>query len=159
MCTDGRTDGRTDRHSSNVLEFCADQMSPRNIGSQIIISRCYTIARPYSIYVSCQILYCIQPEMSLIAEDNFSIKIRIIFKLLLSLINEHSTLLVVKRLQFLRQVECKNVDQDHFSKFATTMSHVTRRRYENILYCAGGFKFFSTRRSIVDLLGRLLRRS
>ena len=39
--TYGRTDGRTDRHSSNVLEFCADQMSPRNIGSQIIISRCY----------------------------------------------------------------------------------------------------------------------
>ena len=39
--TDGRTDGWTDRHSSNVLEFCADQMSPRNIGSQIIISRCY----------------------------------------------------------------------------------------------------------------------
>ena len=31
-----QTDGRIDRHSSNVLEFCADQMSPRNIGSQII---------------------------------------------------------------------------------------------------------------------------
>ena len=39
--TDTRTDGRTDRHSSNVLEFSADQMSPRNIGFQIIISRCY----------------------------------------------------------------------------------------------------------------------
>ena len=39
--TDGHTDGRTDRHSSNVLEFCGDQMSPSNIGSQIIISRCY----------------------------------------------------------------------------------------------------------------------
>ena len=39
--TDTRTDGRTDKHSSTVLEFCADQMSPRNIGSQIIISRCY----------------------------------------------------------------------------------------------------------------------
>ena len=26
--TDTRTDGRTDRHSSNVSEFCADQMSP-----------------------------------------------------------------------------------------------------------------------------------
>ena len=36
-----QSDGRTDRHSSNVLEFCADQMSPKNIGSQIIISRCY----------------------------------------------------------------------------------------------------------------------
>ena len=36
-----RTDGLTDRHSSNVLEFCADQMSPRNIRSQIIISMCY----------------------------------------------------------------------------------------------------------------------
>ena len=36
-----QTDGRTDRHSSNVLEVCADQMSPGNIGSQIIISRCY----------------------------------------------------------------------------------------------------------------------
>ena len=36
--TDGRTDGRTD---SNILEFCADQMSLRNIGSQIIISMCY----------------------------------------------------------------------------------------------------------------------
>ena len=34
----GRTAGRPDRHSSNVLEFCADQMSPRNIWSQIIIS-------------------------------------------------------------------------------------------------------------------------
>ena len=39
--TDGHTDGRADRHSSNVLEFRADQMSPRNRGSQIIISRCY----------------------------------------------------------------------------------------------------------------------
>ena len=36
-----QTHGRTDRHSSNVLEFCADQISPKNIGSQIIISRCY----------------------------------------------------------------------------------------------------------------------
>ena len=27
------TDGRTDRHSSNVLEFRADQMSPTNLGS------------------------------------------------------------------------------------------------------------------------------
>ena len=26
---DGRTDGRTERHSSNVLEFRADQMSLR----------------------------------------------------------------------------------------------------------------------------------
>ena len=32
------TDGRTDRHSSNVLEFRADRMSPRNVGSQINIS-------------------------------------------------------------------------------------------------------------------------
>ena len=32
------TDGRTDRHSSNVLEFRADQISPRNLGSQINIS-------------------------------------------------------------------------------------------------------------------------
>ena len=39
--TDGHTDGRTDRHSSNVLEFYADQMSPRNIAAQINISRCY----------------------------------------------------------------------------------------------------------------------
>ena len=39
--TDGPTDGRTDRHSSNVLEVCADQMSLMNIGSQIIISMCY----------------------------------------------------------------------------------------------------------------------
>ena len=39
---DRRTAIRTDsRHSSNVLEFCADQMSLRNIGSQIIISMCY----------------------------------------------------------------------------------------------------------------------
>ena len=30
--------GRTDRHSSNVLEFRADQMSPRNLGGQINIS-------------------------------------------------------------------------------------------------------------------------
>ena len=49
--TDGRTDGRRDRHSSNVLEFCADQMSPRNIGSQIIISRCYKkTSRPFNNY-------------------------------------------------------------------------------------------------------------
>ena len=32
------TDGRTDRHSSKVLEFRADQMSPRYLGSQINIS-------------------------------------------------------------------------------------------------------------------------
>ena len=32
------TDGRTERHSSNVLEFRADQMPPRNVGSQINIS-------------------------------------------------------------------------------------------------------------------------
>ena len=32
------TDGRTDRHSSNVLEFRADQMSARNLGTQINIS-------------------------------------------------------------------------------------------------------------------------
>ena len=32
------TDGRTDRHSSNVLEFRADQMSARNLGSQMNIS-------------------------------------------------------------------------------------------------------------------------
>ena len=44
--TDGHTDGRTDRHSSNVLEFCADLMSPRNIGSQIIISMCYKLIYP-----------------------------------------------------------------------------------------------------------------
>ena len=37
--------------------------------------------------------------MSLIAEADFSIKIRIIFKLLLSPIHEHTTLLVAKRLQ------------------------------------------------------------
>ena len=36
----------------------------------------------------------IQPEMNLIAEDDFSIKVRIIFKFL-----------VVKRLQFLRQFD------------------------------------------------------
>ena len=36
-----RADRRTDRHSSNVLEFGADQMFPSKIGSQIIISRCY----------------------------------------------------------------------------------------------------------------------
>ena len=35
------TNGRTDRHSSNVLEFRADQMSPRILWSQINISRCY----------------------------------------------------------------------------------------------------------------------
>ena len=47
----------------------------------------------------------IQPEMSLIAEDDFSIKIQIIFKLLLSPIHEHTTVLVVKRLQFWRQFD------------------------------------------------------
>ena len=44
-------------------------------------------------------------EMSLIAEDELSIKIRIIAKLLLSPSHEHTTLLVVKRLQFLRQFD------------------------------------------------------
>ena len=47
----------------------------------------------------------IQPAMSIIAEDEFSIKIRIIFKLLLSLIHEHMTLPVDKRLQFLREFD------------------------------------------------------
>ena len=32
------TDGRTDRHNSNVVEFRADQMFPRNLGSSINIS-------------------------------------------------------------------------------------------------------------------------
>ena len=35
---DERTVGRTDIHSSNALEFRADQMSARNLGSQINIS-------------------------------------------------------------------------------------------------------------------------
>ena len=46
----------------------------------------------------------ILPEMSLIAEYDYSIKIRIIFKLLLRPIHEHTTLLVVK-FQFLRQFD------------------------------------------------------
>ena len=33
-----QADGRRDRHSSNVLEFRADQMSPRNLESQINVS-------------------------------------------------------------------------------------------------------------------------
>ena len=37
ITTDGRTDGHTD--SSNVLEFRTDQMSARNLGSQINISK------------------------------------------------------------------------------------------------------------------------
>ena len=36
------TDGRTDIHSSKVLEFHADQMSPRSPGSQINISHVLT---------------------------------------------------------------------------------------------------------------------
>ena len=40
--TDGQADGGTGRHSSNVLEFRAVQMSSRNLGSTINISRCYT---------------------------------------------------------------------------------------------------------------------
>ena len=36
------TEGRTYQHSSNVLKFRADQMSPSNLGSQIDISRCHT---------------------------------------------------------------------------------------------------------------------
>ena len=47
----------------------------------------------------------IQPEMSIITEVDFSIKIRIMFKLLLSPIHEHTTLLVVKRLHYLRQFD------------------------------------------------------
>ena len=38
ITTDGRMDGRTDRHSSNVLEFRANEISLRNLGSQINIS-------------------------------------------------------------------------------------------------------------------------
>ena len=48
ITTDELTDGRTDRHSSNVLEFRADQISPRNLGSKINISRLYT--REYTLY-------------------------------------------------------------------------------------------------------------
>ena len=40
--TCGLMDGRTNRQSSNVLEFRPDQMSPGNLGSQINISRCLT---------------------------------------------------------------------------------------------------------------------
>ena len=36
-----RTDGRTDRHSSNVLEFCADQMSLRNIDHYFYVLQTY----------------------------------------------------------------------------------------------------------------------
>ena len=36
------TGGRTDRHSTNGIEFQADQMSPKIIGTQIVISKCYT---------------------------------------------------------------------------------------------------------------------
>ena len=44
-------DGRRDRHCSNVLEFRADQMSPRNVGSQIIISRCISnVLTKYTLY-------------------------------------------------------------------------------------------------------------
>ena len=32
------TEGRTNRYCSNVLEFRADQLIPRNLGSQINIS-------------------------------------------------------------------------------------------------------------------------
>ena len=42
VLTYARTHERTDRHSSNALEFRADQMSSRNLGSLINISRCYT---------------------------------------------------------------------------------------------------------------------
>ena len=38
ITTHSRTEGRTDRHISNILEFRADQISPINIGSQINIS-------------------------------------------------------------------------------------------------------------------------
>ena len=38
---DRRTEGRTERHSSNVCQMF-DRMSTRNLGSQIIIFRCYT---------------------------------------------------------------------------------------------------------------------
>ena len=54
----------------------------------------------------------IQPEMSLIAEEDFSIKIRVIFKLLLSPIHQHRILLVVKRLQILRQDQAKIISQN-----------------------------------------------
>ena len=47
----------------------------------------------------------ILPEMSLMAEDDFSIKIRIFFKLLLSLIYVHTTHLMVKWPQFLHQFD------------------------------------------------------
>ena len=124
----------------------------------------------------------IQTEMSLIAEDDFSIKIRIIFKFLLSPIHEYTTLLAVKRLQFLHQFDF--VDQDHFAKFATTTSqrdalclrttcerHFLQLKPQRQQYSRHYGHFFvslarqhfvqcgniSTIRSIVDLLGRLLR--
>ena len=64
----------------------------------------------------------IQPEMSLIAEDDFSINIRIIFKLLLSPIHERyasggQAASVLASIWF-----CKDIGQDHFVKFATTTS-------------------------------------
>ena len=52
LCLDAivvTADGRTDRHSSNVLEFRADQMSSRNIGSQIIISWGYKLIGKFNI--------------------------------------------------------------------------------------------------------------
>ena len=76
----------------------------------------------------------IQPEMNLKAEDDFSIKIRIIF---------NSRTYDASGGQGLEV--CKDVGQDHFVKFATTFC--TEPADSN----------FSTRRSIVDLLGRLLR--
>ena len=42
ITTDVRTDGRTDRHRSHILQFRADQMSISNLGFQINISMCYT---------------------------------------------------------------------------------------------------------------------
>jgi len=95
--------------------------------------------------------------------------IRLIFKLLLSPIHEHMTILVVERLLFLHQFYL--VSSDIFAKFATTTSQrwpmlendVWEMQYflsqnwcsifdttgtslshwdGNILYCACGFYFF-----------------
>ena len=108
-----------------------------------------------------------KPENSLIAEDDFSIKIRIIFKLFLSPIHEHTTLLVIKRLQFLRQfdfvrIQAKIISQNSLQRrhrdaqclkrrvrdtFGLSSQMPRRQQYSrhwygNILYCTYGFKFF-----------------
>ena len=115
----------------------------------------------------------IQPEMSLIAEDDFSIKIRIIFKLLLSPNSRTydasggQTASVLALIWFCKaKIISHDVWETHlgFLQLKPQRQHYSRHyghlfvslvRKHSVL-CLW-IQILSTRRSIVNLIGRLLR--